>query len=413
MITRDEDLKWMHSDAASEIDKGTVFLPVFQAEEIRSSALRTYASGDRLLALTMLYNADEKALAGSEIEMQYILYKDGAEFRRSEPSPVSPNRTGNLEGIPISLRLTMDSTLPPGDYVLELLVTDRRNIGRREGSATQIISFTVVDNPSPEQLTAPHFPKGQTTDDVRTGNPSLEQLVARHLESIGEPGALSQIESMAFTGTAEVRFIQGWFGGSDGAVILVSQGPKMAMVMDFPNQNYRGEYFSYDGKTVTVRNLMPGVNSPIAAFIHLYDRIMKNGLLGGVYSNAWPLLNIDRNGADMRVRKTRMEGTELYEIEYRPKDNHRNMRIRLYFDPETYRHVRTHYYLSNASGFSTRPTLTEIFEDFKKVENLILPHSYTLHLEDWQGHIARWKIEASEWIFNRPDIDLRIFQAEN
>jgi len=92
----------------------------------------------------MLYNAEEKAVAGSEIEMQFILYRDGAEFL-STGRPVSPGSAGNLDGIPLTLRLTMGEDIPPGDYVLEVLVTDIKNKGRREGSASQTVSFTVTE----------------------------------------------------------------------------------------------------------------------------------------------------------------------------------------------------------------------------------------------------------------------------
>jgi hypothetical protein len=185
----------------------------------------------------------------------------------------------------------------------------------------------------------------------------------------------------------------------------------MAMNMEFPSTSYRGEYLAYDGNAVTVRNIAPGVNSPLANFIYRYDRIMKNGLLGGVYSNAWPLLNNGFNKANMRVRKTRVERTELYELEYHLTDRHDAMRIRLYFDPETWRHVRTHYYLSNIQGFNPHPTLTEKFDNFKEIGELTLPHSYAIHLEHGDN-IAIWKIEVSEWTFNALDIDQRIFQAE-
>jgi hypothetical protein len=87
------------------------------------------------------------------------------------------------------------------------------------------------------------------------------------------------------------------------------------------------------------------------------------------------------------------------------------MKIRLYFDPETWRHVRTHYYLSADDDFNTSPALTEKFENFKKAGELTLPHSYTLRIEGTD--IATWNIEVSEWIFNRPDIDPDIFQAGN
>ena len=142
MITSDEDLQWMLSNAAKGINEG-LFFPVFRAEEVRSPALRTYAFGDRLQTLAMIYNVDEKSAAGSEIEMYSILYKDGKEHMRSNPRPVIPGSAGTLEGIPVSQTLTMGSDLLPGDYVIQLVVTDKKNSNKPEGNASQTLTFTV------------------------------------------------------------------------------------------------------------------------------------------------------------------------------------------------------------------------------------------------------------------------------
>ena len=144
MLTSTDDLNWLLSGKTAENDEG-LFFPVFQDEEVRSPALRTYAVGDNLQTMAMLYNAEEKAIADSEIEMQFVIYRDGKEFLRSG-RPVSPGSVGNLEGIPLSLKMTMGTDIPPGDYVLEVQAIDKKNLGKREGSATQVISFTVTEN---------------------------------------------------------------------------------------------------------------------------------------------------------------------------------------------------------------------------------------------------------------------------
>jgi len=144
MITSVEDLTWMNSDATKELSEGEFSL-VFQAEEVRSPALRTYAPGDRLQALAILYNADVRAAARSEIEIQSVLYKDGQEFLRGDLRPVDPESAGNPDGISVLQGLTLDTNQPPGYYVLQLIVTDKRNIKRPEGITVQTLGFTVVD----------------------------------------------------------------------------------------------------------------------------------------------------------------------------------------------------------------------------------------------------------------------------
>ena len=145
MIPSANDLNWLLSSTTEETG-GELFFPVFQAEEVNSPALRTYAAGSNVQIMAMLYNADEKAIADSEIEMRFVLYKDGKEFLRNGRL-VSPGSAGNLDGIPLFLRLTMGKDIPPGDYVLELVATDKSNSGKREGGASQAISFTVTEKP--------------------------------------------------------------------------------------------------------------------------------------------------------------------------------------------------------------------------------------------------------------------------
>ena len=405
VAARDEDLDWMRSDVTAEIAEVLSFSG-FQKEETRSPALRTYAPGDSLLTLSMLYNADVEAAAGSGIEIRYVLYSDDEEFLRGEPVQIAPDKAHGPAGIPFSRNLTMDSALPPGDYVLQFTATGKSDGKRRESNASQAVSFAVLENLSPERPVAWRPSQGPMAD-----NPSPEQLAAWHMESIGDHAVLSQIRSMAFAGTSEIEFISGEFENFDGLSAMVSEGSKMAIVMEFPDTDSPGEYFAYDGKDVTVGNIWPGRKSPLADFLYRYDKIMKNGLLGGVYSRTWPLFNIGRSGADMKVRKTGVEGTELYELEYRPEDYYDEMKICLYFDPETGRHVRSHYYISADDDFNSGPALTEKFENFMKVGDLTLPHGYALHIEGTAA--ATWKIEASNWIFNRTDIDPGIFQVDN
>jgi len=144
MITSPGDLEWMSSSAAKELSE-VVFFPVFQAKEIRSPALRTYTPGDGLQTLTVLYNADAGAVSRSEIEIQSVLHKGGKELMRGEPMAVNSDGAGNPDGVPVLQRLTLGPDMPPGDYVLQLVVTDKKNSKRQERNTTQSLHFTVVE----------------------------------------------------------------------------------------------------------------------------------------------------------------------------------------------------------------------------------------------------------------------------
>ena len=143
IITSADDLAWMSSDVTKE-DAEELFFPMFQGEEARSPTLRTYKPGEMLHTLAMLYNADAKAIGRSEIETQTILYKDGKEFMRSNAGVVTMDKVENTGSIPILNRLTVGSNMPPGNYVLQLVVTDKKNRKKDEGAASQTLGFTVV-----------------------------------------------------------------------------------------------------------------------------------------------------------------------------------------------------------------------------------------------------------------------------
>jgi len=269
-----------------------------------------------------------------------------------------------------------------------------------------------------------------------------EQLVAEHVKSIGAPALLEKIKSQSFIGFPEVKFIQGMQGTMTGqSALVVSQEGHIAIAMNFADKDYPGEYFAYDGNTVSVKNMKPGLRSPIADFIFRFNKIMKQGMVGGVLSTSWPLLKIKEQGAEMKCRKTKVEGREVYELEYRPKDFIGNMTIRMYFDPTTFRHVRTEYKVRTQDDASTNYALgnpddprevemggigavrgesiyilVEKFDDFEKVGGVTLPKKYILNYNiegtGQSAFIANWTINITQAGFNSKLDDPKMFQAE-
>ena len=228
--------------------------------------------------------------------------------------------------------------------------------------------------------------------------------------------------------------------------MLVSDGNKLAIVLKYSDINYPGEYFAYNGKDVSVGHISPGQKSPLADFLFRYNGIMKEGLLGGVFSTAWPLLNLKDKPVTLTYREATIDGRRLHEIDYHPKQSLGDMKIKLYFDMETYRHVRTEYRLvvkddmsaapgglgtrtgnfqaagGDTPGFDTLQqglpdsiyVLVEKFGDFKKIGAMTLPHSYSMDYSlEGQGHtfIGKWNLQAAQWAFNRA-LDEKLFLAQ-
>ncbi len=285
---------------------------------------------------------------------------------------------------------------------------------------------------------------------------TAEQVIREHVKSMGSPQALAALKTLALVGSSSVDFIQGMYGKMNGTSMVVSSGHKVGIVMKYGHVEYPGEYLAYNGDSVSVGHIDPLQRSPLADFVFRHNGIMKEGLLGGVYSGGWPLPNLQEDQAWLKYDDVKVDDRRLHEIEYRPKSSLRDVKIKLYFEPETFHHVRTEYRVRVRDDMSTGTTggagtragrfsssrigdlaeplegvpsgfeslsaglpdsiyvLVESFNDFKKVGAMVLPHSYTLDYSvEGQGHtfIGKWTITALEWAFNRA-LDDKIFDAQ-
>jgi hypothetical protein len=266
---------------------------------------------------------------------------------------------------------------------------------------------------------------------------TAEKLVAAHVKSLGNPALLAKVQSRMFLGNTEVKILQGANWNLKGNSMFVSQGPKLGIVLKYQDINYPGEYFAYDGKNVTVGTISPGQKSPIADFLYRFNKIVKGGFLGGALTTSWPLYDGTNKDADMKCRKVKKENRELYELEYHPRKGFGDIKIRMYFDPTTFRHVRTEYTVQNRNDSSHNNnymgaptslvgeigqsrlesyyTLVEKFEDYKKVSGMMLPYRYILEYSQEGGagaFVGRWTLNVGKWLFNVPNLEPKIFQAE-
>jgi VWFA-related protein len=149
ILTSANDLDWMRSDVAKELAEGA-FFAVVSKDETPSPALRTYMPGDSFHIMAMLYNADAKEMARSEIEVQSILYKDDKELLRGNIFKINPDDVESRDkSVTLLRKFTLGSDMQPGDYALQMLVTDKKyrekkekekeNAGQKEGIFSRIM----------------------------------------------------------------------------------------------------------------------------------------------------------------------------------------------------------------------------------------------------------------------------------
>ena len=119
------------------------------------------------------------------------------------------------------------------------------------------------------------------------------------------------------------------------------------------------------------------IRSDLSNFVTSYDEIIKDGLIGGTLTTAWALLDFAGRRPRLEYNGLKKRGAkEYHELRYlaRKRGGDGRMRVLMYFEPQTFRHVQTEYY---RAVFPTQSnTLTEEFSDFVVVDGLTLPRTY-------------------------------------
>ncbi|MCZ6485523.1 MAG: hypothetical protein O6826_07500 [Acidobacteria bacterium] len=238
-----------------------------------------------------------------------------------------------------------------------------------------------------------------------------EELVALHLEAIGPPEALSALQNRTAQGSGKLQVLMGGFGTLEGPAIFVSEGPKIFLSIDFDYTNYDAEQVSFDGDKAYLGYIDSGVRSELGEFLYRYDEIIKEGLLGGVLSTAWPLLDLETRRPRLNYRGLKkVNDQELLDLRYRMRRGGTDFNMHLYFEPETFRHRATTYQLTIPAGIGTsieqsssqrdtRFKLEEWFSDFRSVDGLDLPTHWTIQLTlaTTSGtYLAKWEMIYSQ-----------------
>ncbi|PYV19960.1 MAG: hypothetical protein DMG07_00715 [Acidobacteria bacterium] len=261
---------------------------------------------------------------------------------------------------------------------------------------------------------------------AKDDKPKPDQLVASHLAALGSAEKRAAVKSRAATGTVQVVFRLGAQGQLSGPAALLSVGHKARINWAFNQLEYPGEQFGFDGSRVTVGLVRPGVRSNLSEFIYQFDYLLKEGLLGGVLATGWALLEVPERQPKLDVTGLKkIEGKQLHELRYRPRRGAGDMQVTLYFDPESWRHVRTQYRLviparmgatpaESAGQRETVSMVVEEFGDFKEVDGLTLPHSYRLQytIEGQRStFLADWKMVVQQLLHNQ-EIDPKFFTVQ-
>lgn len=249
-----------------------------------------------------------------------------------------------------------------------------------------------------------------------------EELIAKHLESIGIAQARAAAKSRIIAGTSSVIFRTEPKGQATGRAVMASDGVKNLVGMSFPSPVYPREQLGFNGDSFMAAFVTPGVRSMLGTFLMTHAQIFKQGLMGGTLSSAWPLLDLNSRGPRLDYTgQKKVDKRMLHELRYLSRGGS-DLQVKLFFDQATYQHVRTEYErviaaptgdvaYSNIEEREIRYKMVEEFSDFKIEAGLTLPHTYKIKLlvDSKAGtFLADWEIKLTRFSFNEP-IDPKSF----
>lgn len=247
----------------------------------------------------------------------------------------------------------------------------------------------------------------------KPGKITAEEIVTKHLASIGTPEALAKVKSRVMIGEGRITGKVGISGMLGGPAQLASEGNKVLLAMVFNSNDYPYERVGFDGEDLSLGR-PSGRRTELAQFLKSHSSIVKEGLFSGTLSSAWPLLNMTGRKVKLQYDGTIGSGDrQLHKLKY-STSRAGILNIVLYFDAVTFQHLMSEYKYTVEPGIRqqtnsrARPnyfTLIEQFSDFRKAGELTLPFSYGIDIsaqtED-ETYSIKWGVNVKEVYYNEP-----------
>lgn len=269
------------------------------------------------------------------------------------------------------------------------------------------------------------FPGAATGSPAPDDRAKVNEILSKHLDSIGKPEVRKTTRPRVIAGAIDITSRARTTAKGKGLFVMASEGVWNVLKMDFGANQYPFDRVGFNGSKVTASQVSPGTYSNLGNFVRSYPVLLKEGLLGGALTSAWLPLNLGDDRGQLEYGGTKeINHRRAHEIRYRPAGGS-DLKISLFFDAETYQHVRSVYaYVisarmsqgglgsrpaggdrvgeGSASQSETRVELREEFSDFKSESGLTLPHSYKIHLETVGAgsQFTDWVLTLNRFMFD-------------
>ncbi len=216
-----------------------------------------------------------------------------------------------------------------------------------------------------------------------------EEIVAKHLASIASEEKRVALKTLIASSEVGVEFVTQKNQPAAGRLVVASAGPKLFYGMLLNAGDYPQEKIIFDGAKSDVAMIRAGSRSVLGNFIQSNSTIVTQGLLSGTLASSWVLHSSAVNGGKLSTSGTKkIDGKETYVLSYTPKGGS-DLDIKMYFDQQTFRHVRTEYARTSSAAMGrtidesarqseTRIKLIEDFAEHKEFEGMTFPTKYKL-----------------------------------
>ena len=266
---------------------------------------------------------------------------------------------------------------------------------------------------------------------------AIDTILAKHRASLGSDKAVAGVRTRVAEGTSRYEMLSGGAALLEGKATIVSEGSNARYIMKFNHPEYRGEDLLTNGSKVQVYG-MPK-RSTLGELLYVHDALLKNGILTGALSTAWPLLDPKLRGGKLEYggRKT-IDDSQLDELTFVPSKRS-DLQMKLYFEPASGRHVLTIATLTieprfvggegapiigqapsgasaetmNAKQQAVRYRIEQRFSDFREFDGLTLPtNCSTLLIADGYRSVQLRYNSKFENIQHNLELDPKNFQLK-
>jgi hypothetical protein len=242
-----------------------------------------------------------------------------------------------------------------------------------------------------------------------------DEIIAKHVQSLGKPGMLSGLTTLIAAGPSEFTSVNPAVKGG-GKAMVVSDPGNLYFIIKLNSKEYPFEKIGMFKGKVEIPLVNNGARGLLGAFLMEHSKVVSDGLFGGVMSHRWPFLTADSRISQLRkVGDKKVGGKAAYVLEYLPSGSGSGeFSVRLFFDAETFRHVRSEYRREIPIKTPTfgqmnqladsKLSLTEDFSDFKDVDGVMLPHKYLVSFQANSNAAMfqnTWGINVSNYYFNQ------------